>query len=80
MTVKEQLHRIVEQLPEEDARRMLDSMGRPNGGDIHEASSSLPIGQILEELGRDVPKAEWERIPSDLTDHLDGYLYGPRAE
>lgn len=24
----------------------------------------------------DVPKAEWDRLPADLTDRLDHYLYG----
>jgi predicted DNA-binding antitoxin AbrB/MazE fold protein len=24
----------------------------------------------------DVPQEEWDRLPADLTDHLDHYIYG----
>ena len=45
MTVKEQLHRMIEQLSEEDAGRMLDSMRGANGGN-NPVTSSPPIGDI----------------------------------
>jgi len=38
--------------------------------------SSRPIGQILEELGKEVLPGEWEKLPADLSDNLDHYLYG----
>jgi len=40
--------------------------------------STPPIEDVLEELARQVPDAEWEGLPSDLTDNLDHYLYGTR--
>ena len=33
---------------------------------------------ILEELARQVPPDEWDRLPPDLTDNLDHYLYGTK--
>ena len=39
-----------------------------------------PIAPAIEEKLRDssadVPKAEWDRLPADLTEHLDHYIYG----
>ncbi len=34
------------------------------------------IEDVLAGLAREVPKAEWDRLPADLTDNLDHYLYG----
>jgi hypothetical protein len=38
--------------------------------------SGPPIEDILEELAGEVPQAEWDKLPVDLTDNLDHYLYG----
>ena len=38
--------------------------------------ATRPIEEIIAELAAEVPQAEWDRLPSDLTDHLDHYLYG----
>jgi predicted DNA-binding antitoxin AbrB/MazE fold protein len=34
------------------------------------------IEEKLRAIWADVPKAEWERLPADLTEHLDHYIYG----
>jgi hypothetical protein len=34
------------------------------------------IEAILQSLAADVPREEWQQLPSDLTDELDHYLYG----
>lgn len=34
------------------------------------------IEDVLAELAREVPEEEWEKLPRDLTDNLDHYLYG----
>lgn len=38
--------------------------------------SARPIEEILAELAKDVPEEEWNKLPNDLTDNLDQYLYG----
>jgi hypothetical protein len=38
--------------------------------------SARPIEDVLEELAGEVPQSDWERLPHDLTDNLDHYLYG----
>jgi hypothetical protein len=35
-----------------------------------------PIEEVLGDLASEIPKEEWEKLPSDLTDNLDYYLYG----
>jgi hypothetical protein len=35
-----------------------------------------PIEEILSDLANEIPKEEWDKLPSDLTDNLDHYLYG----
>ena len=38
--------------------------------------AARPIEEIIQELAAEVPQAEWDRLPPDLTDNLDHYLYG----
>lgn len=35
-----------------------------------------PIEDIAAELTRDIPAEDWNRLPADLIDQLDHYLYG----
>ncbi len=34
------------------------------------------IEEKLRAIVADVPKEEWDRLPADLTDNLDHYIYG----
>ena len=34
------------------------------------------IEDVLDEIAASIPESEWERLPRDLTDHLDHYTYG----
>lgn len=35
-----------------------------------------PIEEIIDEIFADVPESEWEKLPADLSDQLDHYVYG----
>jgi hypothetical protein len=35
-----------------------------------------PIEEKLRAIWADVPEEEWNRLPPDLTDNLDHYIYG----
>lgn len=39
-------------------------------------ATARPIWEIVEELGRSIPDAEWEKLPLDASVNLDRYLYG----
>ena len=38
------------------------------------------IEDVIKEIAKDVPDEEWEKLPHDLTDRLDYYLYGAEGE
>ena len=44
--------------------------------ETHYDQSARPIEDILEELAREIHQEEWDRLPGDLNDNLDHYLYG----
>ncbi len=44
--------------------------------ETHYDKSACPIEDLLEELAREIPQEEWDKLPSDLNDNLDHYLYG----
>jgi len=37
--------------------------------------SARPIEDLLKEIAEEIPQQEWDRLPSDLNDNLDHYLY-----
>jgi len=49
---------------------------RLTSGETHYDHSAKAIEDMLEELAREIPQEEWDKLPSDLNDNLDHYLYG----
>jgi hypothetical protein len=39
-------------------------------------TTAPPIEEVLRAIVADVPKEEWDRLPADLSDNLDHYIYG----
>jgi hypothetical protein len=48
-----------------------DQDGRPAG---------RPIEEEIAEIAASVPPTEWDRLPADLSDRLDYYIYGIQEE
>lgn len=44
--------------------------------EIHYDNSARPIEDMLEELAKEIPQEEWDKLPDDLSNNLDHYLYG----
>jgi len=38
--------------------------------------TARPIEEILAELATELPEEEWDRLPGDLSDNIDHYVYG----
>jgi len=38
--------------------------------------TARPIEEVLRRLAKEVPQDEWDKLPRDLTDDLDHYVYG----
>jgi hypothetical protein len=50
----------------------------PVGGKID--ALARPVCEVVAELGTAVPPDDWARVPKDLAENLDHYLYGkPKA-
>ena len=45
-------------------------------GEVPYDPTARPIEEVLAELAREIPEEDWNRLPSDLTDNLDHYIYG----
>lgn len=39
-------------------------------------AAARPIEEEIAEICKDVPESEWAKLPEDLTDQLDHYIYG----
>ncbi|NOX53156.1 MAG: hypothetical protein GXP27_01700 [Planctomycetes bacterium] len=48
--------------------------------DISGEATARSIEQEIAEVVDRVPAQEWERLPQDLSDHLDHYIYGTEKE
>ncbi|MBW2615296.1 MAG: hypothetical protein JRD02_03850 [Deltaproteobacteria bacterium] len=49
---------------------------RLTSAEIRYDKSARPIEDLLDELAKEIPQEEWDRLPSDSNDNLDHYLYG----
>ena len=43
-----------------------------------QSDAALDLTAKLESIASDVPEAEWQKVPSDLSQNIDHYLYGSR--
>jgi hypothetical protein len=39
-------------------------------------NAEKPLWEILVELGQQIPAEEWEKLPKDLAQNFDHYMYG----
>ncbi len=53
-----------------------DQAPRTTGLDGPHDSDARPIEEELAELAAEIPAEEWKKLPADLSDNLDHYLYG----
>lgn len=55
----------------------------PKNGKVEIKSSfdlSKPFWQRIAEIGEQVPKEEWEKLPKDFARNFEHYLYGAPKE
>jgi hypothetical protein len=53
----------------------VDELGFTKNGEIYD-QTARPIEELLNDLAKEIPEEEWDRLPDDLNDNLDYYLYG----
>ena len=82
MSLKDELHQLVERLPEsrrKKAKKLLQQLCQPQASLSAEPATARPmrpIEEIAAEHAAKVPAEEWERLPEDLIEQLDHYIYG----
>ena len=53
----------------------VDELRLTKEGEIYD-QSARPIEELLSDLAKEIPQEEWDKLPHDLNDNLDHYLYG----
>jgi hypothetical protein len=69
MTVKERLHQMIEEMPEdrlERASQLLDSL----------ATEPVSYAEVIDRLIQEMPEEVVYSLPVDLSENLDHYAYG----
>jgi hypothetical protein len=51
-------------------------VARPTTSETHYDRSAHSIEDLLRGLVKEIPQEEWDKLPDDLNDDLDHYLYG----
>ncbi len=72
VTVDSLAHHLLERSLTQEATSGIPEA--PAQGD--DANPALEMLQLFEELRADVPPEEWLRLPTDLSEQHDHYLYG----
>jgi hypothetical protein len=82
MTDRQALHELIDKLPEaglDRFRSLLENACEPKNGNQELPGTPTDfesLHKMADELYRDVPQEEWDRLPDDLMDQLDHYVYG----
>jgi len=89
---KEQLIQELDQTPDFVVQEVLDfllfvkvrlqrKIREGQTADSQQAPTLPSFLQFVEDISAQVPREEWEKLPSDLSKNLDHYLYGsPKDE
>jgi Arc/MetJ-type ribon-helix-helix transcriptional regulator len=64
------------QSPAEVIQEGLDLLEARDAANSSTGDSEEPIWETIVRLGRQVPDEEWARVPTDLAQNVDHYLYG----
>ena len=81
MSTREELHHLIDSLPDgevAEVKEIVQAVRQQKRVAEAEAGGAgvRPIEEIAAELAAKVPQEEWDRLPADLSDNLDHYLYG----
>ena len=72
-------HKITEGIPKNNIT--IEELRLFESEEERESLFDRPIWEVVSEIGESVPKADWEKVPKDLSKNIDHYLYGvPKSE
>ena len=61
-------------------RKVPQAKSNSPNDNANDSGGTSSIEEELAEISEEVPEEVWDELPSDLTDHLDHYLYGTPKE
>jgi hypothetical protein len=70
--IAEQVHRFA-------GRRLRLTVLPDRAGGSSETNDARSLEEKIAAIVAAVPEAEWEKLPADLSDNLDHYIYGTRS-
>ena len=70
----DQIERLYREL--ESKRAAATAVSHPAAGPEQPAEARKPIWEQILEMTADVPDEEWDKLPTDLAEQHDHYLYG----
>ena len=80
MTIKDHLHRLVDDLPEDQAQHYLEMIQK----DLHSPKSDSEktgieaLEAVLSDIAANATEEDLNRFPPDFSENLDHYLYGTK--
>jgi hypothetical protein len=60
--------------------RQVEELAIQPVGEVAYDRSARPIEDVLAEIAAGVDEAEWQKVPTDLSEHHDRYLYGTKEQ
>ncbi|MBW3624173.1 MAG: hypothetical protein KY468_12265 [Armatimonadetes bacterium] len=75
MTVKDRIQKIIETMPDSEAIDLLhrlEEQQKEKRAEFLQKSAE----EIIEEIARQIPEHERKRVPAELLENLDHYIYG----
>lgn len=82
MTVREKLHRMIEGMPDTEAEGLLHDLQTHVKSNPEDNENTSPTNNLsgffafVDQLVREIPEEDLQKLPTDLSENLDHYLYG----
>ena len=76
MSVKERIYQLVDALPEEEVLHVLEDLERQHKQVETPKTGILALDAALVKMGETAPREDLEKIPTDLSEQHDHYIYG----
>jgi hypothetical protein len=80
MTVKERMHRLVDELPDSEVQKIYERIQAEYRApeDQTPLTGLAALDALLDYIARNAPEEELDRFPPDFSENLDHYIYGTK--
>ena len=80
MTVRERMHRLVDELPESEVQDIYDRIQaeRRPSQEPTPLSGLAALEALLDDIAANAPEEDMKKFPPDFTENFDHYVYGTK--